>query len=129
MSSVEEAAKLEIRGATKIYEAKTGPVHALHDFSLDVTAGELVCILGPSGCGKTTLLWAMAGLHALTRGEILLDGSPDHRTATRGDRDDVPGREPPALAEPAQEHRASVRDQEATRRQRRASRRCSRRSG
>jgi NitT/TauT family transport system ATP-binding protein len=76
LSSVEGAAKLEIRGATKIYEAKTGPVHALHDFSLDVTAGELVCILGPSGCGKTTLLWAMSGLHALTRGEILLDGSP-----------------------------------------------------
>jgi NitT/TauT family transport system ATP-binding protein len=76
LSSVEEAAKLEIRGATKIYEAKTGPVHALQDFSLDVTSGELVCILGPSGCGKTTLLWAMAGLHALTRGDILLDGSP-----------------------------------------------------
>jgi NitT/TauT family transport system ATP-binding protein len=76
LSSVEEAAKLEIRGATKIYEAKKGPVHALHDFSLDVTSGELVCILGPSGCGKTTLLWAMSGLHALTRGEILLDGSP-----------------------------------------------------
>jgi NitT/TauT family transport system ATP-binding protein len=76
LSSVEEAAKLEIRGATKIYEAKTGPVHALHDFSLEVTAGELVCILGPSGCGKTTLLWAMSGLHALTRGEILLDGGP-----------------------------------------------------
>ena len=75
MSSVEVTAKLEIRGATKTYEAKTGPVHALHDFSLEVTAGELVCILGPSGCGKTTLLWSMAGLHALTRGEILLDGS------------------------------------------------------
>ena len=66
LSSVERDAKLEIRGATKIYEAKTGPVHALHDFSLDVADGELVCILGPSGCGKTTLLWAMAGLHALT---------------------------------------------------------------
>jgi NitT/TauT family transport system ATP-binding protein len=76
LSSVEETTKLEIRGATKIYEAKTGPVNAVHDFSLDVTAGELVCILGPSGCGKTTLLWAMSGLHALTRGEILLDGSP-----------------------------------------------------
>jgi NitT/TauT family transport system ATP-binding protein len=76
LSSVVETAKLEIHGATKTYEAKTGPVHALHDFSLDITAGELVCILGPSGCGKTTLLWAMSGLHELTRGEILLDGSP-----------------------------------------------------
>ena len=76
LSPVEGTAKLEIRGATKTYEAKTGPVHALQDFSLEVAAGELVCVLGPSGCGKTTLLWAMAGLHALTRGEISLDGSP-----------------------------------------------------
>jgi NitT/TauT family transport system ATP-binding protein len=76
LSSANGRAKIEIRGATKTYEAKTGPVHALDDFSLDVAAGELVCILGPSGCGKTTLLWSMAGLHALTRGEILVDGSP-----------------------------------------------------
>jgi NitT/TauT family transport system ATP-binding protein len=69
-------AKLRILNAAKIYEAKTGPVNALEDFSLDVQEGELVCILGPSGCGKTTLLWAMSGLHALTRGEILLDGTP-----------------------------------------------------
>jgi NitT/TauT family transport system ATP-binding protein len=66
--------KIQVQGATKIYEAKTGPVHALDSFSLDVAEGELITILGPSGCGKTTLLWAMSGLHALTRGEILLDG-------------------------------------------------------
>jgi len=76
LSAVEGTGKIEIRGATKTYEAKTGPVHALEDFSLEVTSGELVCILGPSGCGKTTLLWSMAGLHALTRGEILVDGTP-----------------------------------------------------
>jgi NitT/TauT family transport system ATP-binding protein len=62
--------------ATKVYETQNGPVRALHDFSLEVAQGELVCILGPSGCGKTTLLWAMSGLHALTSGEILLDGAP-----------------------------------------------------
>jgi NitT/TauT family transport system ATP-binding protein len=67
-------AKVRIEGATKIYETKTGPVHALESFSLSVEEGELVTILGPSGCGKTTLLWAMSGLHALTHGEILLDG-------------------------------------------------------
>jgi NitT/TauT family transport system ATP-binding protein len=68
--------KLRIENASKIYASKTGPVHALDDFSLDVQEGELVCILGPSGCGKTTLLWAMSGLHALTNGRIVLDGKP-----------------------------------------------------
>jgi NitT/TauT family transport system ATP-binding protein len=70
------APKLQIESAGKIYASKTGPVHALEDFSLDVNEGELVCILGPSGCGKTTLLWAMSGLHALTSGRIVLDGKP-----------------------------------------------------
>ena len=68
--------KLRVEGASKVYASKSGPVHALEDFSLDVQEGELVCILGPSGCGKTTLLWAMSGLHELTRGRILLDGTP-----------------------------------------------------
>ncbi len=67
--------KLRVEGATKVYASKTGPVHALEDFSLDVHEGELVCILGPSGCGKTTLLWALSGLHALTSGRVLLDGT------------------------------------------------------
>jgi NitT/TauT family transport system ATP-binding protein len=68
--------KIAVRGATKVYETQSGGVHALEDFSLDVREGELVCILGPSGCGKTTLLWAMSGLHALTKGEIVLSGNP-----------------------------------------------------
>ena len=55
---------------------QVGPLEALDAFSVDIRRGELICILGPSGCGKTTLLWAMAGLHELTRGEVLLDGEP-----------------------------------------------------
>jgi NitT/TauT family transport system ATP-binding protein len=68
--------KIRIERVTKVYEAKTGPVRALEGFSIDVYEGELVCLLGPSGCGKTTLLWAMSGLHALTDGQIILDGKP-----------------------------------------------------
>jgi NitT/TauT family transport system ATP-binding protein len=64
--------KIRVENATKIYETKTGSVHALEDVSIEVHDGELVCILGPSGCGKTTLLWAMSGLHALSRGRVLL---------------------------------------------------------
>jgi NitT/TauT family transport system ATP-binding protein len=75
--------KLQIDEATKVYETKTGSVHALDRFSVDVSRGELVCLLGPSGCGKTTLLWAMSGLHALTSGRVLLDG-----TEIRGPRPD-----------------------------------------
>jgi len=73
--STPDNSKILVRGATKIYETKTGPVHALESFSLDITEGEFVTVLGPSGCGKTTLLWAMSGLHALSRGQILLDGT------------------------------------------------------
>jgi NitT/TauT family transport system ATP-binding protein len=68
--------KIRIHEATKVYETKSGAVEALDGFSADVRDGELVCVLGPSGCGKTTLLWAMAGLHALSSGEVVLDGRP-----------------------------------------------------
>jgi NitT/TauT family transport system ATP-binding protein len=68
--------KLVVERATKHYQTRSGTVHALEDYSMSVAEGELVCVLGPSGCGKSTLLWAMAGLHPLTRGQVLLDGEP-----------------------------------------------------
>lgn len=68
--------RIVIENATKYYQTKTGQTHALEKFSATIREGELVCILGPSGCGKTTLLWAMSGLHPLTSGKILLDGTP-----------------------------------------------------
>ena len=69
-------AKMAVAGATKFYQTRTGPVHALDDVSIEVREGEFLCIIGPSGCGKTTLLWSMAGLHNLTAGRITLDGEP-----------------------------------------------------
>jgi molybdate transport system ATP-binding protein len=39
-----------------------------------VASGELVVLLGPNGAGKTTLLRALAGLLALERGRVVLDG-------------------------------------------------------
>ncbi|WP_199443059.1 ABC transporter ATP-binding protein [Umezawaea beigongshangensis] len=43
---------------------------------LGLRAGEFVVVRGPSGSGKTTLLRALAGLHPITGGEVLLDGGP-----------------------------------------------------
>ena len=71
----DSAAKLAVDRATKFYDARSGPLHALDNYSMDVNDGEFVCVVGPSGCGKTTLLWAMAGLHSLTNGEVRLDGA------------------------------------------------------
>jgi NitT/TauT family transport system ATP-binding protein len=67
---------MQIRHATKYYKTSTGAVHALEDINLDVAEGEFTCILGPSGCGKTTLLWGLSGLHDLTSGQVILNGTP-----------------------------------------------------
>ncbi|MDP9016743.1 MAG: ABC transporter ATP-binding protein [Candidatus Eremiobacteraeota bacterium] len=40
-----------------------------------IRPGELVAILGPNGAGKTTLLRAIAGMHAIDAGSLLLDGT------------------------------------------------------
>ena len=52
------------------------PVLALRDLSFGCEPGELLAIVGPSGCGKTSLLHAIAGLLPVTRGEILVNGTP-----------------------------------------------------
>ncbi|ODT72194.1 MAG: ABC transporter ATP-binding protein [Pelagibacterium sp. SCN 63-23] len=64
--------KMKIENASKIYQTRSGGVHALDDVSIDVREGEFLCLLGPSGCGKSTLLWSMAGLHNLSDGTIRL---------------------------------------------------------
>ena len=51
-----------------------GTFKALDGVSLDIAAGELVCLLGPSGCGKTTLLRCIAGLEQQDRGMIVIGG-------------------------------------------------------
>ncbi|MGH3069387.1 MAG: ABC transporter ATP-binding protein [Streptosporangiaceae bacterium] len=48
----------------------------LEDVSLQVEAGQFVCIVGPSGCGKTTLLRMMAGLAEVDHGQVRIGGAP-----------------------------------------------------
>jgi NitT/TauT family transport system ATP-binding protein len=66
---------VQVEHATKYYKTNTGSVHALEDITLDIRKGEFVAIVGPSGCGKSTLLWALSGLHDLTSGKVVVEGS------------------------------------------------------
>lgn len=61
---------VSVRGVTKRY----GPVLALADFSLDIAAGEIVCLLGPNGSGKTTLIRLLAGFLSPVTGVLQVAG-------------------------------------------------------
>jgi branched-chain amino acid transport system ATP-binding protein len=51
-----------------------GDVQVLHDVSLALHKGEVLCLLGRNGAGKTTLLKAIMGLVRAERGSIVKDG-------------------------------------------------------
>lgn len=46
----------------------------IDDFSIEISRGEITCLLGPSGCGKTTLLRALGGFVTGTSGGVLFQG-------------------------------------------------------
>ena len=73
---------LQLRDIHKTF----GAFQALDGVSLDVSAGELVCLLGPSGCGKTTLLRCIAGLERQDGGGIFF-GDRDVSTLPPQSRD------------------------------------------
>lgn len=46
----------------------------LHDVTIDVAPGEVMCLLGPSGSGKSTLLSIASGIERQASGRILMNG-------------------------------------------------------
>lgn len=62
---------LKFENVNKYYSNK---VHALHNISLDIEAGEFVAVIGPSGSGKSTLLRTVNRLIDVSDGRIYVDG-------------------------------------------------------
>ncbi|HOP86902.1 MAG TPA: ATP-binding cassette domain-containing protein [Syntrophorhabdaceae bacterium] len=52
-------------------DVQYGSAKVLHNVSLNVKKGELVCIVGRNGAGKTTLLKTIAGFLNPTKGKII----------------------------------------------------------
>lgn len=63
-------AALSIGALSKVYGQGASAVHALDDVSLEVQAGELLCLVGASGCGKSTLLNIVADLDKPSAGTV-----------------------------------------------------------
>ena len=61
---------IEARNVSKYF----GSVVALEDISMQVRAGEVMCLLGDNGAGKSTLIKTFSGVHQPTEGTMLLDG-------------------------------------------------------
>jgi multiple sugar transport system ATP-binding protein len=61
-------ARVELKNVWKRY----GKVEAVKDLSLDINDKEFFCLLGPSGCGKSSTLRMVAGLEAISAGEIYI---------------------------------------------------------
>ncbi len=62
---------IRVENLKKYYKDHT--IHALDDVSIDIAAGEVVCIIGPSGSGKSTLLRSLNLLELPTAGRVFVD--------------------------------------------------------
>ena len=60
-----------------------GPIDVLHDISLEVRAGEVLCLLGDNGAGKSTLIKIIAGLHQHSTGTYEVEGQEVHFSSPR----------------------------------------------
>lgn len=66
---------IEVKNLRKVYRLGNEKVYALKNIDLEISKGEVCCILGTSGSGKSTLLNMLAGLEKPTRGDIFINGT------------------------------------------------------
>ncbi|QHC51782.1 ATP-binding cassette domain-containing protein [Billgrantia tianxiuensis] len=60
----EHTPTIEMRNVSKHF----GSVIALSDISMEVHAGEVMCLLGDNGAGKSTLIKTLSGVYRPTEG-------------------------------------------------------------
>jgi putative ABC transport system ATP-binding protein len=65
---------VSLRNVVKSYRRGRDRVEILHDFNLEIPAGEFLALMGPSGSGKTTILNLIGGLDRADSGEIAVAG-------------------------------------------------------
>jgi len=59
----------------KNIDAGYGRIQILHDVSLEVNEGEVVCVIGPNGAGKSTTFKVIMGFINYMGGEVSFDGN------------------------------------------------------
>jgi len=62
-------ARVDLAAVWKLY----GAVEAVRDLTLACADGTMLALLGPSGCGKSSTLKMIAGIEAVSRGDIRFD--------------------------------------------------------
>ncbi|EHI99421.1 MULTISPECIES: amino acid ABC transporter ATP-binding protein [unclassified Clostridium] len=60
--------------SAKNLKKRYGQLEVLKDISVNVTEGEVLCIIGPSGSGKSTFLRCLNGLEEIQAGSITILG-------------------------------------------------------
>ena len=60
---------LRVENVTKKY----GKLEVLHNFNLQIEAGEVVGLVGPNGVGKTTLIEVICGISRIQSGDVLIN--------------------------------------------------------
>jgi len=76
-------AVVELRDVFCVHRTNEGDAAALAGTNLELTRGELLCVLGPSGAGKSTLLRVVAGLQPPSAGVVRVLGRDIGRMPAR----------------------------------------------
>jgi multiple sugar transport system ATP-binding protein len=76
-------ADVKLSNISKIYADE---VRAVSNINLEINDGEFIILVGPSGCGKSTLLRMVAGLEAISEGDLYISNNRVNNLAAK-DRD------------------------------------------